>query len=328
MALTHMPFFNSLSMPGIGMTPELTTIYTGGRAYTVYTSIIEAHLPQLLQMMTNGFLDLPMLSEILYPHLQMWGIHLGDVRNILKVLFGVFKARRMFFQGFHHTVIQHLERIFEQDLFHVAWSPLRRSRRHFLVLATLARITQSTALAHVLLEIYYRHWREILRTERAERDLYMWCVGLMELSDLISPAEVHNFLRSLASKRHKIVNAYHNSGFRDPRLDLVMDMLMQMHVAGDDGFRGRGRRRAMLGFFPAGPRARTMPPLRMPLLMPPRADALALAPAFPSPSPSMDLAMNGGFMGPPMEAEIDNLQMRQNMLEQEVDNLRQEVGVW
>jgi hypothetical protein len=336
MALAQLPFFNAfnnaLSIPGgPNLVQELTTVYTGGRAYRIHTSILEAQFPGLLHMIYQGVLDLTAIAELLWPPLQLWGIHLREVRHALKLLFGVFKGQAIFFQGFHQTIIHHLERIFEQDLYvRVAWSPLRRSRKHFLVLATLARITQSTNLAHVLLQVYYRHWREILRTERAERDLYMWCVGLMELQDLISPAEVHNCLRSLASKRHKIVNAYYNSGFRDPRLDMVMDMLMQMQVAGDNGLGGRGRRRAMLGFYPpaAGPRARTMPPLGMPLLMPPRADALAIAPAFPSPSPSMDLAMGGGYMGAPIGAEMDNLAMRQNLLEQEVDHLRQEVGVW
>ena len=328
---THLPFMNAFPMTGA--MSDAIMVSHGAGMFPVSASVIETHFPGLMPfVIQHGILDLRKLARHLFRDIGIWPIHPRYIQKILRTLFGLFKNDRIIFHGFHRSVLFHLKQLYGQVTLMPIRDRLQNIRKRFYVLAVLARLTMSSDLAHVLMEFWTMRYREIAHIDHTPRDWTMWAAALMELREFVPFPDLQAALGYMEPHRHKILSYYNDMGFRHPRLDFLSDFW-----GGVDGFRGRGRMRGLIGGdmlgipYMGGARARTLPPMagRHPnLIMPSITDAMALQP-YPSPTLSLDGALGGGYMGAPLEAEIDNLHMRQQMLEQEVGMMKMEMGtVW
>lgn len=271
-----------------------------------------------------GCVHLPILTQELRQFLPQ---RVKVIGKVLRTLFGILKHEQIAWEGLAPRLSQVLDNILNRDLWpHRKSNGLSSYRSHFVILAGFARMTHSKQLARILTDFFWDQRRCVLEYERTAF-LYEWATAIEELRGLVSHQESNRCLSYLARKVDSIHSNYHKSGLNDPRMDTIIQMLYSLLEGGSIDY-GRGRRHAR--FLPDIQRARTMPPrfqYHHPQIHSPPPEYLLpydnrmIVPALPSPSPSMDLALQNGYV----DEEMDLLKFRQEMLENKVEQL--EMGI-
>lgn len=306
--------------PIVDIMPGAVQIDTGSGGFMANLNIIESYLPGLGFMAQHGYISIPALVDQIYLSIDLFNVRRSSISRALRTFFGFFRNRRHIFESLEQPLLMRLNDSFDQDLQHRMYRyGLYSSRTHFVVLAVLARWARSAALASWLVTFFYDRARDIMHYERHERNWLQWMLAIMELQSLISCHDFKQCLRYLAGNRQKTFAAYHNLGFRDGRLDAAMRLLREV-AEEDDWRRGRSRHRYLLpAAYP--PRSRTVP-AQMHMLVPPPQQVIHQP--LPSPSLSLDMPMDHPFIRQPYN-EIEEMQMRQDMVEMQVADLQEQV---
>lgn len=317
-------------------------IDTGSSIFKARYTQIDFLFPRVtMQMLHVDPISIPYLTEQIWPLLRSFRISYGSATKALRTLFGLLKRRHTLpIEALEMPLIQRLRHLLFQDReFPMHRQGLHRSRTQFLTLAFFARWTDSTVLAMWLVNFFFSHWKHIIQHERTSLFLHEWGVAIAELQGLVSPAQINECMRCLLSRRKQLISAYDRSGFRDARLDVVIQILSEMgnqDVLYDPyeyehrGGRDRGRTSLMPGYH-GGPRSHTMPP-RIHIQLPGcrghvsgmGMDSRMLLPT-PMASPArsdMALTSGAGYFPPVYDDEVvQDLALQQDILAQRVDAL-------
>ncbi|KAF1995313.1 hypothetical protein P154DRAFT_580971 [Amniculicola lignicola CBS 123094] len=284
---------------------DIIHVWSGGRHFVVDAHLLDERFPGIEREVyaNGGELNLDELAINLFPDLRTYGISKKTITKCLRDLLGLFRPYgRVHNVGFEYALIKQLKNDLETDAFHlVRHAGLRKTRQHFAILALFARMMRSRHLASVLANFFCQYWDTIL-SDSHRYLLNEWGTSISLLINLVPPHIIHQCMSYLSGKRPGIMSVYHNSGYHDPRLDTVIELLSQI-AEGDMGYdRGRRYRRNMLE-YPAA-RAITAPPN----FHHPRPPLRYLMP--PSPLPTTD---------------VDEIAIRQQMLEMKVNSLEDQV---
>ncbi|KAF2713173.1 hypothetical protein K504DRAFT_461748 [Pleomassaria siparia CBS 279.74] len=318
--------FPDYSDPYDNATSDMVVVDTGRGIFHVHQGLIDHFFPRLVHHLDSfGIINIPILSESLYVNTGH-RIAIRKIARILHTLFGLLRKESTAAQGFARSIPNLLEKMLMQDTFRARPDGTPQIRSHFLVFAVFARTAGSNQLASVLVRFFLEFRRDILSCERSSH-LGDWTIAIAELADLASRSDVYRCLQYLSEKRDKIHSTYHNSGTHDAQLAAALQMMLM--AAGQ--YRGRGRSADKRLRYMDIPRAQTVPPqMNYPpqLLLPPQHNQLMIPSPYqygfpPSPSPSMDWALSTGYM----ENEIENVAVRQDVVETRLDNLEYHMGM-
>jgi hypothetical protein len=315
---------------------DLVTVDTGRSVFYAPLCVFEDYFPAVAQHAEQfGYISIPILAGQLQS-IMGHRVALKRIMNVLKSVVGNFKKSGIFSGGLTRPVCHLLETQLGADIYQRHPGGLRQARSCFLTLAVFARANQSAMLAEALIQFFLSDRRSVVSHERTA-NLRDWMVGIFELIGLVSQERVNRAMLHLLEKRDKIHTSYRNSGLHDPHFAEALDFASRLfaeHYRGLDYDRGRSTDRRFR-YFPDIPRANTVPPRlhahhRIPLLLPQTQNHLVVPGhdiqcyGLPSPSPSMDMALGGAYMG--RDEVVENLAMRQNILEDQVKELKWQVG--
>lgn len=246
-------------------------------------------------------------------------LQLRAIRATLGSLFGVLKSKFQHLpqSGIGHKIQRMLERQLAQDMHAPHFPGLCRSRHRFLTACFIARLTWSQHLTEALVAFFFQKAYTIIRYEEPQLLLREWAVGIHELRGLIHEDTFMDLMYHLSQRANQMIPAWRNTGLHDPQIEALISLLSNLlaHSGWMDYGRGRRPRQALMDYQPraltAPPTSRFHgPPLALPLpnMLGPPMDTL--------PSPALSVPVD----------EVDELRMRQEMLENEVQDLKDEVA--
>ncbi|KAF2245598.1 hypothetical protein BU26DRAFT_71693 [Trematosphaeria pertusa] len=244
-----------------------------------------------------------------------------SVRSTLQSLFGMLQLKLGHHNGAtRRKVKKMLERQLEQDLTfaRLRADGNRRSRHRFLTLCIVACSTDSQLLADALVRFFYDNLHDIMRSEEPHLLLREWAVGIQEIRSLIPEETFMDLMYHLSRKANKMIPAWRNFGIHDPSVETLVQIIYDILGRNNYWDYDRGRRPRRRAWVPDyAPRALTAPPL---FHSHPR-----LALTGPEPLMTVGPRLHSPALSAPVVDEVDEIRMRQEMLENQVQQLQEEV---